>query len=181
LGSRNTNTATPELDKLVFILSKFIKRGARPINPWALQDQKQQIDDIKSATADLRLKVTELSSLADISAANIGASNDLKVTLGEIDKTYHTVNEAITRFLSPALSQGKIDPTPYLNLERDEFSIQIEKGKGHCGLISVHYGSHGGLRDWLVSRVSPEKLQKVDNLFSSFTNIPSKQMTLQAA
>ena len=29
--------------------------------------------------------------------------------------------------------------------ERDEFLTQVRKGKGHYGLISLHYGSHGGI------------------------------------
>jgi hypothetical protein len=93
------------------------------------------------------------------------------VTLREIDKTYKAVNNAIKRFLSPAVSKGEVDATPYFDLERNEFSVEVENGRGHCGLISVHYGRHGGLRDWLLQRARPEELERADSLFVSFSHV----------
>ena len=161
---------SPEFDRLASILLRFIERGPRPIEEWVLQNHEWQVTDTVAATTDLREKAGRLRSIAEISAANVGASDDLRVTLREIDKTYQTVNDAIKRFLLPAMSKGDIDATPYLELDRDEFLAQVRKGKGHCGLISVHYGRHGGLRDWLVQRVQPEELQKADLLFASFSD-----------
>ncbi len=161
---------SPEFDQLVSILNKFVERGPRPIEEWVLQNQDMQVTDTVAATTDLREKAGRLRSIAEISAANVEAGDDLRVTLREIDKTYQTVNDAIKRFLLPAMSKGNIDPTPYLDLERDEFRTQVGKGKGHCGLISVHYGRHGGLRDWLVQKLQPEELEKVDMLFASFSD-----------
>lgn len=159
-----------ELDQLVSTLSKFIQRGPRPIDEWTLKYQDSQVTNTVAVTADLRAKASRLRSIAEISAANLEASDDLRVTLQEIDKTYQTVNDAIKRFLLPGMSKGNIDPTPYLDLERDEFCVQVGHGKGHCGLISVHYGRHGGLRDWLVHKLSPEDLKEADILFSSFSD-----------
>ena len=124
-----------------------------------IQNHESQVTDSVAAITDLREKAGRLRSIAEISAANVGASDDLRVTLREIDKTYWTVNDAIKRFLLPAVSKGDIDATPYLELERDEFLTQVRKGKGHCGLISLHYGSHGGILAERLPRRPPRAVR----------------------
>lgn len=162
--------SNPQFDRLVSTLSRFLERGPRPIDEWMLQNPQWQIDNSVSATADLREKVGKLRSIAEVSTSDVAASDDLRVTLGEIDDTYQAVNDAIKRFLAPAAKQDEIDATPYLDLERDDFRTQVEKGRGHCGLIAIHYGRHGGLRDWLAARVQPEQLQEADEVFASFSD-----------
>jgi TIR domain len=161
--------SSPEFERLVSVLGRFIERGPRPIDGWMLQNPQWQVNDSVSAAGELREKVGSLRSFAELSTSSVRASEDLRLTLREIYKTYKAVNDAVKRFLSPVVTKDEIDATPYLDLERDDFRAQVEKGRGHCGLISVHYGRHGGLRDWLAERVQPEQLREADALFASFS------------
>jgi hypothetical protein len=159
-----------EFDQLVAMLSRFIERGSKPIDRWVLENPQYQVSDSLSAVNELREKTAELRFFAELSTAEIKASEELRSTLSEIDKTYKTVSNAIECFLKPAANKGDIDPSPYLELERDSFRAQVEQGRGHCGLIAIHYGKYGGLRDWLAERLPPEKLADADALFASFSN-----------
>ena len=115
-----------ELDRIVSTLRKFIERGPRPIWGPDLENAKHLVANTISATIELREKAGMLRSIADVSRADVGASDDLRATLREIDKTYKAVNDAIKRFLLPAVSKGEIDATPYLDLERDEFCVKVK-------------------------------------------------------
>ena len=159
-----------EFDLLVSTLVNFLERGPRPIDDWMLQDPEWEVRKSLEGTEDLRVKTARLRFIGEISTSDAKANADLRATLREIDKTYKTVSRAIKSFLSPALAQGDIDPTPYLELERDDFRTEVKKGQGHCGLIALHYGRHGGLRDWLAGRAQPEQLAEADSLFASFSD-----------
>ena len=74
---------SPEFDRLASILLRFIERGPRPIEEWVLQNRASQVTDSLAAITDLRENAGRLRSIAEISAANVGASDHLRVNCGK--------------------------------------------------------------------------------------------------
>jgi hypothetical protein len=128
-------------------------------NDWAVNNSRHIIAELSSLT-------TQTRQLGDILVSESQGAGDLHGALGEVAKTYRVVNSALLQFLNPALGTGPIDARPYLELERGGLTTQIEKGRGHCGLIVTYDGRYGGVRDSIINKISPKSLSEVDAAFA---------------
>jgi hypothetical protein len=125
---------------------------------WVVQQSTSIVSELRGLTAQIR-------SVGDLLIGDSQAVKDLRGALGEVSRTYQVVESAVLQFVAPAIGNGPIDAQPFLKLERGSLKTQIEKGRGHCGLILTYYGRFGGLRD-CVQRVAPHELQKFDDAFA---------------
>jgi|GEM_PF-2247190 len=128
-------------------------------NDWA-------INDSQNATTELRNLTSNFKSIGEILITDSEATQYLNATLEEIGKTYDVVNEAIRDFITPAIGAGAMDATPFLDMERGSLMKKINDGRGHCTRILSYYGRYKGLRDSIKNKLTPEKLNEVDEIFS---------------
>jgi hypothetical protein len=158
---------TEQLRPLIDPIRRLVSRGPSKSryastliqNDWAVDNSQQIIAELSSLTAQIR-------QLGDILVSESQGARDLRGALGEVAKTYRVVNSAVLQFLNPALGTGPIDARPYLEFERGGLTTQIEKGRGHCGLILTYYGRYGGVRDSIINKLSPKSLSEVDTAFA---------------
>jgi len=122
------------------------------------------------ATEKLRQLSDEVRTIGGILIPGAGPVEDLLGTLVEVHRTYASVSEAISRFVAPAVRNGRIDVKRYLSMERGELTTQIANNRGHCTRIVEYYARVGGLRDWLEPRLEPDKLKVLDETFGQLGN-----------
>lgn len=150
---------------LLAVLQRYVARGAQPVDALAVKFPESGSREPLAATEELRGKVRQIRTLAELAASDARACRDLDGTLREIDKTYKTVTEAVVAFLKPAGQSGEIDAGPYLEFERDGFFDQIHGQRGHCAQITSHYIKEGGIRQWLKPHLPADRLSEADLLF----------------
>lgn len=162
---------SPALCQLIEAVTRAVDRGSKPVDGlWTLETTESDIQGTLRATAELREVALKLRSLAELASSDVAATDDLRATFVEIDKTFQVVNDTLLKFLRPLSAPGEIELTPYLELERDKFLSRVNAGLGHCRLITVIYERHGGLRDWLVGVVETEQLDDADRLFAGLSD-----------
>lgn len=152
----------PLLDSVTAIVARGPNRDYRPTlqdGDWVINNSKQIVSELSGLTVQLR-------SIGHLFVTPGAPVDDLRAVFGEVGKTYRVVIDAIQRFVAPAFQTAQIDPKLFLDLERGILRQTIQEGHGHCGLILVHYGRYGGLRDWISDKVSPAELERADILFS---------------
>lgn len=125
---------------------------------WALDRSLQATEQLQRLSNDIR-------TIGGILIPGAGPVGDLLGTLEEVHRTYASVSEAITRFVAPAARRARIDVKPYLAMERGELATLVDNNRGYCTRIVEYYARVGGLRDWLESRLAPEKLKVLDEAF----------------
>lgn len=144
---------------------------SRPFAHWMYHSSMQEfqeasvISDARAATTELRTLTAQLRSVGEILQSGAGPAEKLKAALREVSKSYTAVRDAIVEFKAPGLTSAPIEAVPYLRMEGGSLVDAVEQGMGHCGRIASCYGSHGGLRDWLLDKVQLSKLDEIDELF----------------
>jgi len=157
-----------EIKKLIKCIQSILNHG-RPVNDWdeTLVDNKWSINNAVLATDKVRELVAKLGSLREVMMLKGKPVTDIQLALKEVEKTYTVVSDSISSFLAPLAKTGKINPKPYLEMERGSLLSTIKKGHGHCTLILTHYAKAQGLRDWLIPKLNSEQLKELDTIFSN--------------
>lgn len=156
-----------ELQRLVARLKLLVDRGAAEFSyHGTLSTNDWFVERSNAAASELGTLTARLHSIGEILISGSNQSKDLEGTLKEVGNTYRAVTSAITRFVSPAMGKGSIDPAPYVQMERGTLVSDIWNGRGHCSRILLYYGRHGGLRDWLNNRLDLRQLREADEVFA---------------
>ena len=156
------------LEVLARTLKALVARGPNKLRYGANLDASDWIlSGSQNSVVELGQLTTQIRSISHLFVSPSAPTKDLRDALGEVSKTYAVVRSAILRFVKPAVGTRPISPAPYVKMERGPIRDAVERGRGHCGLILMHYGKYGGLRDWIAERVPPAQLEAMDDVFSS--------------
>jgi TIR domain len=158
--------ATPQMIRLVDIVRKLVARGPNK-NRYesTLENDPYVVGRSTHILSELNGLAIGIESIGLLLTPSLASSKDIRGVLEEVGKTYRVVNDAILRFIKPALSPGSLDATPYIEMERDDLRRMIDNGRGHCSLILTHYRRYGGLRDSLKAQLRPVDLDQADQVF----------------
>jgi hypothetical protein len=166
-----TGRRTKALQELFVRINRLL---ARPAHARArmptLKTGAWQLERSLQATGQLERLSEDIRTIGGVLMPGTGPVEDLLSTLEEVHRTYTSVSNAIGRFVAPAVRRGPIDVKPYLAMERGQLATLIENNRGHCTRIVEYYARVGGLRDWLVPRLTPNKLKVLDESFGQLGN-----------
>ena len=162
----NNKKNDPVLKNLASKIKAFEKRETVSRNYVGfLESDNWTVKRSKEATEEVSNFISEIGSFKEILISEGKPVEDIRGPLIEVDKTYKAVAKAIERFIAPVFGKDKVDPGPYINMERGTLITDIQNGRGHCHKILIHYGKVRGLRDWLEPKLTVKELKKLDQVF----------------
>jgi hypothetical protein len=164
LSDWNGAAPTPSLLRFVDSVRAALASEPELFDHWGSLMEPDAVEQAMQATELLENLGIELSKITVFLDATAPV-DDLRGALEEVAKTYRTVEAAIRRFVAPVIGVGPIDGMPYLDMEGGSMVTEIERGRGHCSLISDYYGRVGGLREWVAER-RPDILGTLDSIFA---------------
>lgn len=130
-----------------------------------------RISETKNATHELKFLINKIKSNKGILADDKPFLTDLKNIFEEIDNTYKVILESVNKYLMPAIGSDNFDTTPYLDFSNGLISLEIDRNRGHCHIISQNYFKGGGVRDKLREQLSNNDVfESFDSLFSRLSD-----------
>jgi len=151
----------PELRKLISRVGALVARGPSKQRMSTLTVDYGTINDSQEIVSSFRRLTYEISHIRDVFASSSAATEELRVALGEVGKTYRAVNSAILRFKVPAAQQA-ISAEDFLKLEGSDLRSEIAAGMGHCSNIEPYWSRKGGLRELLLEKEKEGTLSSSD-------------------
>lgn len=93
------------------------------------------------------------------------AAQKLREALGEVAKTLTAVDNAVSQFMSLGMAQGALtkDSQLLLHIEGGNLSTEVERGRGHCHLITQIYSQY--LDKWFEREFKKDDYDSVEEVF----------------
>lgn len=154
---------TPAVEQLLGSVLGLVKLGARAVDS-PLLEATWQVKEAYDAAEELARLAGSFAALGAVVSADSPVVVDLRASLDEVAKTVRVVRRAVKEFLKPALRK-RLDADAFVKIAYGDVVDTIEAGRGHCGLILVHYRRHGGIRDAVAEWLDAAKLRKLDATF----------------
>jgi hypothetical protein len=133
------------------------------------------VQGARNAVSEIDKLVSRIPSypLHEVLGSNPEQTDNLRGALKEVGKTYETIYEAITRFISAGVTPGPIDPMPFVEMEGGILMTEIQRGIGRCDRIGNYYygdprtSGEGGLRHWIEGsgKLSDAEIKEADYAF----------------